>query len=378
MPYIVSETYLGKKYVESIQDSLHYRICKFIERGEEIETKEKHDAMGIATISGSLYNAWMDEINVFTERYLKKHPLYNSIHTTYFRRKNIHSYCDMMGHLNALSMDDELENAMVVSSPKHIKSDDTFEGMLEEDIYKCEMFLGNPESEEMGINLYIEITGKYDAIIPNFGYGLYQYIDEYHFYDPEISGGALKQNLQRIVAKMKSFQMTNGYNLPKKVSMEKTQKERIQMSNKVFIVHGHDELAVQEMARTLEKWGFEAIILHEQADLGLTIIEKIERYTDVDFAVVLYTECDYGRAKDVDVSEEKFRARQNVVFEHGYLISRLGREHVCALVKGDVETPGDISGVVYVSMDKNGAWKMALAKNMKAAGINIDMDRFLG
>lgn len=43
--YIVSETYLGKKYVESIQDSLHYRICKFIERGEKIETKEKHDAI---------------------------------------------------------------------------------------------------------------------------------------------------------------------------------------------------------------------------------------------------------------------------------------------------------------------------------------------
>ena len=55
---------------------------------------------------------------------------------------------------------------------------------------------------------------------------------------------------------MKSFQMTNGYNLPKKVSLEKTQEGRIQMSNKVFIVHGHDELAVQEMARTLEKWGF--------------------------------------------------------------------------------------------------------------------------
>lgn len=376
--YIVRETYLGKKYVESLQDTLHYRICKFIERGEEIETKEKHDAMGIITISGPLYNAWMDEINVFTERYLKEHPLYNSIHTTYFHRKNMHSYSDMMGHLNALSKDDELGKTTAISIPKQIKTYNSFEEMLKTDIERCEMFLGNPESEEIGINLYIDITGKYDAIIPNLGYGLYQYIDEYHFYDPEISGESLKQNLQRIVAKMKSFQMTNGYNLPKKDSLAKTQEGRIQMSNKVFIVHGHDELAVQEMARTLEKWGFEAIILHEQADLGLTIIEKIERYTDVDFAVVLYTECDYGRAKEVDVSEEKFRARQNVVFEHGYLISRLGREHVCALVKGDVETPGDISGVVYVSMDKNGAWKMALAKNMKAAGINIDMDKFLG
>lgn len=77
--YIVRGTYLGKKYVESLQDTLHYRICKFIERGEEIETKEKHDVMGIISISGPLYNAWMDEINVFTERYLKEHPLYNSM-----------------------------------------------------------------------------------------------------------------------------------------------------------------------------------------------------------------------------------------------------------------------------------------------------------
>lgn len=242
--YIVRGTYLGKKYVESLQDTLHYRICKFIERGEEIETKEKHDVMGIITISGPLYNAWMDEINVFTERYLKEHPLYNSIHTTYFHRKNMHSYSDMMGHLNALSKDDELGKTTAISTPKQIKTYNSFEEMLKTDIERCEMFLGNPESEEIGVNLYIDITGKYDAIIPNLGNGLYQYIDEYHFYDPEISGESLKLNLQRIVAKMKSFQMTNGYNLPKKVSLEKTQEGRIQMCNKVFIVHGHDELAV--------------------------------------------------------------------------------------------------------------------------------------
>ena len=82
--------------------------------------------------------------------------------------------------------------------------------------------------------------------------------------------------------------------------------------------------------------------------------------------------------EEASVDDEKYRARQNVVFEHGYLISKLHRDHVCALVKGDVETPGDISGVVYVPMDDNGAWKMALAKNMKAAGINIDTDKFLG
>lgn len=69
------------------------------------------------------------------------------------------------------------------------------------------------------------------------------------------------------------------------------------MSNKIFIVHGHDNDAKLNMARALEKAGFEAIILHEQPDAGRTIIEKFENYADVSFAVILYTECDLGRDK---------------------------------------------------------------------------------
>lgn len=148
------------------------------------------------------------------------------------------------------------------------------------------------------------------------------------------------------------------------------------MSNKVFIVHGHDDAAKLEMARTLEKAGFEAIILHEQPDEGRTIIEKFENYADVSFAVILYTECDLGRAKETPVDSEKYRARQNVVFEHGFFLGKLGRGHVCALVKGDIEVPGDLSGVVYVNMDKEGAWKMKLASNMRAAGLPVDMNKF--
>ena len=159
-----------------------------------------------------------------------------------------------------------------------------------------------------------------------------------------------------------------------------TIQEEKQMANqnrqRVFIVHGHDNEAKQEMARALENGGFEAVILHEQADAGLTIMEKIERYTDVQYAVVLYTECDMGRSKEDPVECERNRARQNVVFEHGYLIGKLGRDHVSALVKGNVETPGDISGVVYTKMDENGAWKIALARNMKAVGLNVDMNVF--
>lgn len=146
--------------------------------------------------------------------------------------------------------------------------------------------------------------------------------------------------------------------------------------SKVFIVHGHDELAKTELARFIEKLGLEAIILHEQASSGKTIIEKIEQFSNVGFGIVLYTPCDLGSNKD-NKEKLKFRARQNVVFEHGYLIGKIGRNNVCALVKDQIETPNDISGVVYIPLDNQKAWQVAIAKELKNSGYVIDMNNVL-
>lgn len=141
----------------------------------------------------------------------------------------------------------------------------------------------------------------------------------------------------------------------------------------IFIVHGHDDLAKVETARFIEQMGFKPIVLHEKASSGKTIIEKIEEYSNVGFGVILYTPCDVG-AKSATEPELQARARQNVVFEHGFLNGKLGRQNVCALVKGVVETPNDISGVVYVPMDEHGAWKLALAKELRNSGYAVDMN----
>lgn len=145
---------------------------------------------------------------------------------------------------------------------------------------------------------------------------------------------------------------------------------------KVFIVHGHDEIAKLTLARFLEQLNLEPIILHEQPSSSKTIIEKIEAFSDVDFAVVLYTPCDVGKKNSAE-STTKNRARQNVVFEHGYFIGKLGRHNVTALVKGDVETPNDISGVVYIDLDDRGGWKLDLAKELKNAKYDIDLSNVL-
>jgi len=145
--------------------------------------------------------------------------------------------------------------------------------------------------------------------------------------------------------------------------------------SQIFIVHGQDNEAKLEVARFIEKVGFKPIILNEQASGSKTIIEKIEEYSDVGFGVVIYTPCDIG-ARNKEPITYQGRARQNVVFEHGFLIGKLGRQNVCTLVKGELETPNDISGIVYTSMTTS-HWQLDLAKELRRAGYSIDMNNVI-
>lgn len=147
-------------------------------------------------------------------------------------------------------------------------------------------------------------------------------------------------------------------------------------TNRAFIVHGHDDAAREATARFLERLGVEAIILHEQVNEGRTIVEKLEHHSEVDFAVVLLTPDDVG-ATAAKGDALRSRARQNVILEMGYFAGKLGRRHVCAVIRGDVELPSDMLGVVYVPLDDGGAWKLMLAKELKAAGFAVDMNRAL-
>ena len=138
------------------------------------------------------------------------------------------------------------------------------------------------------------------------------------------------------------------------------------------MVHGHDEGAREAVARFIQALGFKPIILHERANEGRTVIEKVEAHGDVSFAVVLLTPDDEGCAKGGTPAP---RARQNVVLELGYFIGRLGRNRVCALKRGELEIPSDFGGVVYEPFDATGGWKLALGRELRAAGFEIDWNK---
>lgn len=156
------------------------------------------------------------------------------------------------------------------------------------------------------------------------------------------------------------------------VAIKRTKKAT---SRRVFIVHGHDDGLKESVARFLSSLDLEPIILHELPNRGRTVIEKFEAYADdVAFAVVLFTPDDVGYPNG-RVEEAKPRARQNVVLELGFFMSAIGRDRLCVLYKGGVDIPSDYSGVLYEEVDPKGAWRLSLAREIKNAGIDVDLNK---
>ncbi len=143
----------------------------------------------------------------------------------------------------------------------------------------------------------------------------------------------------------------------------------------IIVVHGRNDELKETVARFLGQLDLKPVILHEQPSGSRTIIEKFEAHSDACFAVVLLTPDDVGRLATDAPTELQSRARQNVIFEWGFFVAKLGRRNVCALCAEGVEVPSDLNGVIYVELDRKGAWKMLLARELKAGGVVVDLNR---
>lgn len=184
--------------------------------------------------------------------------------------------------------------------------------------------------------------------------------------------GDLRQHLNKLRSIYERIDLFEIAFASPKESSSFVEKAKIAESNKVFIVHGHDESAKRGVESFLRKMKLDPIILHDVASSGRTIIEKVEHNSDVAFSVVILTPDDIGNTKTE--SQGNPRARQNVIFELGFFIGKLGRKNVCCLYSPEVELPSDMNGVVYVPLDINEGWHVKLAREMKAAGLNVDMN----
>lgn len=144
-------------------------------------------------------------------------------------------------------------------------------------------------------------------------------------------------------------------------------------NQRIFIVHGHDNEMVHAAARLVAHLGFEPVILIEQPNQGRTIIEKFEDFSDVPFAIVLFSPDDQGKA--VNETDLKPRPRQNVVFELGFFIGKLGRDKVVVLHKvvENFEMLSDFQGVLFEPFREG--WEFKIAREIKSAGFDVDLNK---
>ena len=142
----------------------------------------------------------------------------------------------------------------------------------------------------------------------------------------------------------------------------------------VLLIHGRDEATKESILKFLEKLELRVIILHEQPGGGKSIMEEFGESSDIRFAVILLTPDDIAAPRDKP-KERQNRVSQNVIFEFGYFLGKLGRGRVCALYKEGVEIPSDYLGTVAIPMDSRGAWQLLVAKEIKQAGMEIDLNK---
>jgi predicted nucleotide-binding protein len=221
-------------------------------------------------------------------------------------------------------------------------------------------------------NIYGQNSVEYDRLViaADLDRTSYSYVDETptHKIREGVDRGR-KRAISVLQGEVDALVEDVQFNAPSQPKNDPTitkQKPLEPPSNTIFLVHGRDDAAKTEVARLVERAGLDAVILHEQANGGRTIIQKFEDHgSSAGFAIVIMTPDDVG---GLDEKSLQPRARQNVIGEMFWFAGRLGRERVCALKKGAIELPTDFAGVGYVDMDDSGAWKKDVLRELDHAG----------
>ena len=142
----------------------------------------------------------------------------------------------------------------------------------------------------------------------------------------------------------------------------------------VFLAYGHNESVKLAVGDFLRQNGLRVLELGRVAQHGDSILGSVERYIPrARFAVVLFTADDEGYALRDGRAKSCKRARQNVVFELGYLLAKLGKRRVRVLVEEGVEIPTNYSGMLYIPLDPDRAWRTSLVRELRLSGINLNL-----
>jgi predicted nucleotide-binding protein len=142
----------------------------------------------------------------------------------------------------------------------------------------------------------------------------------------------------------------------------------------ILLIHGHDEATKESVSKFIQTLGLRALVLHEQPNGGRGIIEKFGESSNINFAIILLTPNDITSPQNKP-GEQQAQISQSVIFEFGYFLGKLGHGRVCVLYKEGGEIPLDYSNIMCIPLDSRGGWRLLVAKEIKQAGIDIDLNK---
>jgi predicted nucleotide-binding protein len=142
------------------------------------------------------------------------------------------------------------------------------------------------------------------------------------------------------------------------------------VSPRIAVLGEHSARARAAVHAFLQQFGLEAAGQREPAQTGKELyLDRLDGLRDLQYAVVVLP----ATALDPSSGQPKACAPE-LLMELGYVLGTLGRNRVIFLVSGEAKVPA-WQGIANLRMDDDGLWHLLLARAMKQAGLDVDLNR---
>jgi hypothetical protein len=129
----------------------------------------------------------------------------------------------------------------------------------------------------------------------------------------------------------------------------------------LFVTHGPRDASAEAVLQFMQQLSLPVV----EADHTNGLIETLEARNDAGFMVVM---------NGIDGATPSGNLSESSVFKLGYCAGRIGIKRIC-MMHGTGHGAGDGHGLPHVPVDANGGWQLHLARQMKRAGLDIDLNR---
>jgi predicted nucleotide-binding protein len=143
---------------------------------------------------------------------------------------------------------------------------------------------------------------------------------------------------------------------------------------KVFILPGLDESKKGEIMKFLKNLDLEPVLPLENPQ-EMNWMEELGRGSEVAFALAVL--CDGNGRPGQDHSEARPGLGQKLAFQLGFVAGRLKSGLVCVLHEQGFDLPTQVSAGLFIPWDAAGLWKLIIARAMKMANLDVDLNKAL-